>query len=134
MSIAISSDGTASATSASRGRVGADGGPRVVVSVIGGLLLRPGDGRALEEETARVCRTHRCGDVRGPVVGRGRGRDGARAGRRTAGPGTRSSRLLPQVEPVEVHDLVPRGDEVARELLLRVLAAVELRERPQLGV
>ena len=35
---------------------------------------------------------------------------------------------------VEVHDLVPRGDEVVHELLARVVAGVDLRERAQLGV
>src|SRR5690349_25045662 len=39
-----------------------------------------------------------------------------------------------QVEPVEVHDLVPRGHEVAHELLPRVVARVDLGERPELGV
>src|SRR5499427_5730799 len=39
-----------------------------------------------------------------------------------------------QVEAVEVHDLVPRGNEVAHELLLRVVARVDLRDRPELGV
>ena len=39
-----------------------------------------------------------------------------------------------KVEPVEVHDLVPRGHEVVHELLPRVVARVDLRERPQLGV
>ena len=39
-----------------------------------------------------------------------------------------------EVVPVEVHDLVPRGHEVVHELLLRVVARVDLRERPQLGV
>src|SRR5882724_8790639 len=38
------------------------------------------------------------------------------------------------VEPVEVHDLVPRSHEVVHELLLRVVAGVDLREGPQLGV
>src|SRR5688500_18132804 len=39
-----------------------------------------------------------------------------------------------EVEPVEVHDLVPRGHEVTHELLLRVVARVDLRKRSQLGV
>ena len=39
-----------------------------------------------------------------------------------------------QVEPVEVHDLVPRRDEVADELLLRVVTRVDLGKGPQLGV
>src|SRR5579871_6156144 len=39
-----------------------------------------------------------------------------------------------QVEPVEVHDLVPYGNEVADELLPRVIARVDLCDRPQLGV
>src|SRR3712207_8696228 len=39
-----------------------------------------------------------------------------------------------EVEPVEVHDLVPRGHEVAYEPLLRVVARVDLRDGPELGV
>src|SRR5690348_10260885 len=39
-----------------------------------------------------------------------------------------------QVEAIEVHDLVPRGGEVADELLLRVVARVDLSERAELGV
>jgi hypothetical protein len=38
------------------------------------------------------------------------------------------------VEAVEVHHLVPGGDEVAHELRLGVRARVHLGERPQLGV
>ena len=36
-----------------------------------------------------------------------------------------------QVEPVQVHDLVPGGHEVAHELLLRVVLGVHLGERPE---
>src|SRR5690349_21450783 len=39
-----------------------------------------------------------------------------------------------QVEAVELHHLGPRGDEVAHELLTRVLAGVHLAEGPQLRV
>ena len=39
-----------------------------------------------------------------------------------------------QVEPVELHHLDPGGDEVAHELLLRVVAGVDLRQGPQLRV
>src|SRR5664280_271945 len=39
-----------------------------------------------------------------------------------------------EVEPIEIHDLVPRGDEVGHELLLRVVAGIDLRECTQLGV
>src|SRR3954452_21724387 len=39
-----------------------------------------------------------------------------------------------EVEPIEVHDLVPRGHEVAYELLLRVVARVDLRDGSELGV
>src|SRR5215831_17649026 len=39
-----------------------------------------------------------------------------------------------QVEPVEVHDLVPGGHEVAHELPLRVVGRVDLREGPEDGV
>ena len=57
------------------------------------------------------------------------GARGARVGRGAADPDTGSD-----VVPVEVHDLDPGGDEVAHELLLRVVARVDLGERPQLGV
>src|ERR1035437_4145856 len=39
-----------------------------------------------------------------------------------------------EVESIEVHHLVPRGDEVAHELLLRVVARVDLRDCTELGV
>jgi hypothetical protein len=39
-----------------------------------------------------------------------------------------------EVEPVEVHHLDPRRDEVVHELLPRVIARVDLGERAQLGV
>src|SRR3954468_644395 len=39
-----------------------------------------------------------------------------------------------EVEAVEVHDLVPRGDEVLDEPLLRVVAGVDLGDGPELGV
>src|SRR5215475_5761763 len=39
-----------------------------------------------------------------------------------------------QVEPVEIHDLVPCGHEVAHELRLCVLAPVDLSDRAELGV
>src|SRR6266508_6130802 len=38
------------------------------------------------------------------------------------------------VESVEVHDLVPGGDEVAHELLLRVVCCVDLGEGSELRV
>src|SRR5262245_9910512 len=41
---------------------------------------------------------------------------------------------LRAVEPIEVHHLVPGADEVAHELLLRIVAGVGLGERAQLGV
>src|SRR5688572_2364361 len=55
---------------------------------------------------------------------------------RTSGdPAPASSPLLrDQIEAIEVHHLVPRGDEVAHELLLCVLACVDLRERAELGM
>src|SRR5205823_12789515 len=43
---------------------------------------------------------------------------------------TRSS----EVEAIEVHDLVPCTHEVTHELLLRVLACVDLRDGSELGV
>src|SRR5215831_21230960 len=48
--------------------------------------------------------------------------------------GEASPGLPGQVESIEVHDLVPRGHEVAHELLLRVVARVDLGDRPELGV
>src|SRR4051794_13054332 len=39
-----------------------------------------------------------------------------------------------QVEPVEAHDLVPDADEVADELLPRIVRGVDLGQRPELGV
>src|SRR6266702_1623366 len=39
-----------------------------------------------------------------------------------------------EIEPIEVHDLVPRGHEVVHELLPRVVARVDLRECTQFGV
>src|SRR5258707_9993344 len=54
----------------------------------------------------------------------------AQAGRRPADPDTGSG----EIEPVEVHDLDPRGHEVTHELLLRVAARVDLRDAPELGV
>src|SRR5437764_7502746 len=41
---------------------------------------------------------------------------------------------IDKVESIEVHDLVPRGHEVAHELLLRVVARIDLRERTELRV
>src|SRR3954453_1356250 len=39
-----------------------------------------------------------------------------------------------EVEAVELHDVDPRGDEVANELLARVVGAVDLGDGPQLRV
>src|SRR5215831_9402122 len=41
---------------------------------------------------------------------------------------------IEQVVAIEGHDLVPRRHEVAHELLLRVVARVDLRQRAKLGV
>src|SRR4051812_22430742 len=49
-------------------------------------------------------------------------------------PGRPSIRDLREVEPVRRHDLVPGGDEVVDELLGRVVAGVDLGQRPQLRV
>src|SRR5690606_15200683 len=57
----------------------------------------------------------------GPIAGR--------PGRVTA-----STASALQVEPVQVHHLVPRRDEVVDELLLRVVGRVDLGDRPQLRV
>src|SRR5690606_35264467 len=52
-----------------------------------------------------------------------------------SGPAPHAHGSLPaEVEPVEVHHLVPRRDEVTDELLLRVVAGVHLGERTQLRV
>lgn len=39
-----------------------------------------------------------------------------------------------EVEPIQVHDLVPGSDKVLLELFLGVLAGVDFRKRPELGV
>src|SRR3989339_1082828 len=38
------------------------------------------------------------------------------------------------IESTEIHDLVPRGNEIAHELLPCVVARIDLRERAELGV
>jgi hypothetical protein len=43
-------------------------------------------------------------------------------------------RHLREVEAIQVHHFVPRGDEVVNELLLRIGAAIDLGEGAQLGV
>src|SRR4030088_266927 len=53
---------------------------------------------------------------------------------RPAGEGPTWTSGSGEVEPAEVHDLVPRGHEVAHELLLRVVARVDLGDGTQLGV
>ena len=40
----------------------------------------------------------------------------------------------PKLKPVEVHDLVPCGDEVMHELLLCVFASIDFRNGPEPGV
>jgi hypothetical protein len=42
--------------------------------------------------------------------------------------------LSEKVVAIEVHHLVPGRHEVTHELLLRVVAGVDLRQRPELGV
>jgi hypothetical protein len=39
-----------------------------------------------------------------------------------------------EVESVEVHDFVPHRYEVMQELLLGVLASIDFRQGPELGV
>src|SRR5437773_1230350 len=46
----------------------------------------------------------------------------------------RNTGTLLDIESIEIHDLVPRGHEVAHEFLLRVVARVDLREGTELGV
>src|SRR4030088_1262211 len=53
---------------------------------------------------------------------------------RPAGEGPTWTSGSGEVEPAEVHDLVPRGHEVAHELLLRVVARIDLGDGTQLGV
>jgi carbon-monoxide dehydrogenase large subunit len=65
-------------------------------------------------------RGHRCGGALGRAA-HGSAPDGA------ARDGSRS-----EVESIEVHDLVPRRDEVAHELLVVVVTRVDLRERAEL--
>ncbi len=48
--------------------------------------------------------------------------------------GWRSTSGSGEVESIEIHDLVPRGYEITHELLLRVVAPVDLRECTKLGV
>src|SRR5207248_11238065 len=55
---------------------------------------------------------------------------GGRFGDRPPDPGCRSG----EVEPIEVHDLVPCSHEVTHELLLGVVLCVDLRDGPKLGV
>src|SRR5689334_8535089 len=38
------------------------------------------------------------------------------------------------VESIQVHHLVPRGDEVAHELLLRVAGRIDFCQRAELGI
>ena len=61
-------------------------------------------------------------------------RPGAKAASRPAGQRPARTAGSAEVEPVEVQDLDPRGDEVRHELLARVIAGVDLGERAQLGV
>ena len=42
---------------------------------------------------------------------------------------TTSSARSCDIEPIQVHDFVPRRDEVAHELLLSIVARVDLCER-----
>src|ERR1700746_2421126 len=46
----------------------------------------------------------------------------------------RSPALGNEIEAIEIHHLVPRSDEVTYELLLGVVACVDLREGSELGV
>ena len=88
---------------------------------------------------ALAARTPDAGSPRRRPPGGGRpGRRPPPVGR-VAGRGTRpearaGGRAGLEVEPVEVHDLDPRRGEVVHELLARVVARVDLRERAQLGV
>jgi len=50
------------------------------------------------------------------------------------GPSTLVSNRSAKVEAVEVHDLVPGGHEVVHEILIGVVARIDLGERPELGV
>src|SRR5438093_1226700 len=66
-----------------------------------------------------------------------RGSSATASGSACTGPTAMSSswrRRLTEVEPVEVHDLVPDGDEVADEALLAVVARIDLRERLDVGL
>ena len=58
----------------------------------------------------------------------------AKPARAASEPATSRRQASDRVEPVEVHHLDPRRDEVADELLPRVVARVDLGERAQLGV
>ena len=41
---------------------------------------------------------------------------------------------LPELEAIKIHYLVPCGDEVMHELLLCIVASVDFRDGPELGV
>ena len=48
--------------------------------------------------------------------------------------GTALRALSAEVEPIEVHDLFPRGHEITDEFLLGVILCVDFRERSELRV
>jgi hypothetical protein len=58
----------------------------------------------------------------------GSGRAGAAVARRSV------IRRSCAIEAIEIHHLFPSGDELAHELVLRVVARVDLRERAELRV
>src|ERR1700753_654393 len=47
---------------------------------------------------------------------------------------TKAPAALPQIEPIEVHDLVPGRHEATDKLRLRIRAPIDLGQRPQLRV
>src|SRR5262249_41486665 len=65
---------------------------------------------------------------------RGRGWPDATSRRFGTDPSTAYARIRCKVVPIEVHHLGPRADEVLDELRLRVRAAVDLGQGPELGV
>jgi hypothetical protein len=46
----------------------------------------------------------------------------------------RAARRSGAIEAIEIHHLVPGGDEDVHELVLRVIARIDLRERAELRV
>jgi hypothetical protein len=102
---------------------------------LGGAPLRPRQARRASGMPCGRPRVDHVGLRKGGFVRRLDGRETTTRPRMSRPAGERPA-WTPgsgEVEPVEVHDLVPRGDEVTHELLIRVSARVDLRDGPKLG-